>query len=97
MHEVIDLDFYRRGSGYDPALLQHFAEAHTDVSEVGRIAERSGVATLVLNHLVPADTFLVPESSWRRRAQKGFSGRVVVGSDLARIPLRSWGLSGRRS
>jgi ribonuclease BN (tRNA processing enzyme) len=87
VHEVIDLDFYRRSSGYSPALLRHFAEAHTDVAEVGPIAERSGVSTLVLDHLVPADTFLVSDASWRRRAQKGFSGRVVVGGDLARIPL----------
>jgi ribonuclease BN (tRNA processing enzyme) len=87
VHEVIDLDYYRNSSGYSEALLAHFAAAHTDVTEVGPIAERCGVRTLVLNHIVPADTFLVSDASWRRRAAKGFSGRVVVGNDLARIAL----------
>ncbi|MEV6793108.1 MBL fold metallo-hydrolase [Streptomyces sp. NPDC051320] len=87
VHEAIDLDFYRHSSGYSQALLDHFAAAHTDVSLLGQIAERCGVSMLVLTHLVPADTYLVPNASWRRRAAKGFSGRVVVGNDLDRIPL----------
>jgi ribonuclease BN (tRNA processing enzyme) len=88
VHEAIDLDFYRRSAGYSQALLEHFAQAHTDVDRIGHIAQQCAVSTLVLTHLVPADTFLVPDASWHRRAQEGFSGRVVVGNDLDRIPLR---------
>ncbi|WP_146074957.1 MBL fold metallo-hydrolase [Streptomyces sp. Ru73] len=95
VHEVIDLDFYRNSTGYGQALLDHFAAAHTDVTLIGPLAERCGVATLVLTHLVPADTFLVSDASWRRRAQRGFSGRVVVGNDLDRIPLRRHRAGGR--
>ncbi|MFG2226511.1 MBL fold metallo-hydrolase [Streptomyces sp. NPDC048644] len=88
VHEAIDLDHYRNSSGYSQAVLEHFANAHTDVTRVGTIAERCGVSTLVLTHLVPADSFLVSDASWRHRAQRGFTGRVVVGNDLDRIPLR---------
>ncbi|WP_405912937.1 MBL fold metallo-hydrolase [Streptomyces sp. NBC_00963] len=87
VHEVIDLDFYRNSTGYSEALLHHMAAAHTDVTEVGPLARRCGVHTLVLTHITPADTFLVPHDSWRRRAQQGFHGRVLVGNDLDRIRL----------
>ena len=87
VHEVIDLDFYRNSTGYSEALLHHMAAAHTDVTEVGPLAQRCGVHTLVLTHITPADTFLVPHGSWRRRAQRGFHGRVLVGNDLDRIRL----------
>lgn len=60
VHEVIDLDFYRNSTGYSEALLHHMAAAHTDVTEVGPLAQRCGVHTLALTHITPADTFLVP-------------------------------------
>ncbi|WP_328529190.1 MBL fold metallo-hydrolase [Nocardioides sp. NBC_00368] len=57
---------------------QHLINAHTTIDEVGPIAEAAGVRTLVLNHLVPANW---PEHKFHR-AQKNFSGLVVVGRDL---------------
>lgn len=57
---------------------QHLISSHTTIDEVGPIAEAAGVGTLVLNHLVPANW---PEHRFRR-AQKRFSGLVVVGRDL---------------
>ncbi|SPC21711.1 hypothetical protein CO2235_MP60063 [Cupriavidus oxalaticus] len=45
---------------------------------MGAVAQASGVKTLVLSHLAPADS---SEGRWRR-AQKGYSGRAVVGKDL---------------
>ena len=52
--------------------------AHTPVEEVGKIAEAAQVSTLVLNHIVPGNAHaddLAP-------AQRGFSGRLVIGEDL---------------
>jgi ribonuclease BN (tRNA processing enzyme) len=81
------------------ARLNHLLTAHTLIEQVGRVAERAGVATLVLNHLVPG---YLPERRWRE-AQRGFSGRLVVGRDLDEIavgrrtvrrPARSWLPSG---
>ena len=55
--------------------------AHTSVGEVGAIAERAGVDTLVLSHLVPSDGRATGE--WESLVQPGFpSGKVVCGVDL---------------
>jgi hypothetical protein len=59
VHEVIDIDSYERFLGLPPALLEHLRESHTDVTELGPLAERADVDTLVLTHLVPADPLLV--------------------------------------
>lgn len=87
VHEVIDIDFYKSADLSD-ALLDHLRVSHTDVTEIGPLAEQAGVDTLVLTHLVPANPALVSTGSWQRRAGKGFSGRVVVGEDLQSLPLR---------
>ena len=59
--------------------------AHTPVEEVGKIAEAAQVSTLVLNHIVPGNAHaddLAP-------AQRGFSGRLVIGEDLLQLGLGS--------
>jgi ribonuclease BN (tRNA processing enzyme) len=87
VHEVLDFEFYA-GLGLPPALLEHFRQAHTGNTEVGALAERAGVRTLVLSHLVPSDPRWVSDELYRQKARQGFSGRVQVGNDLDRIPLR---------
>jgi ribonuclease BN (tRNA processing enzyme) len=82
VHEVIDIDFYERFLGLPPALLEHLRESHTDVTELGPLAERADVDTLVLTHLVPADPLLVSDRQWRRNVGRGYGGRVLVGNDL---------------
>ena len=91
VHEAIDLEYFRTGQQVPPALLEHLRESHADVEMLGALAQRAGVGTLVLNHLVPGNPELVARSTWLRRAQKGFRGRVVVGGDLVEIPVRSRG------
>ncbi|MFD7919875.1 MBL fold metallo-hydrolase [Streptomyces sp. NPDC059740] len=83
VHEAIDLDA-QAAAGAPPGLLAHLRESHTDVDALGPLAERAGVGTLVLTHLMPS---AVPARRWARRAGRGFRGRVVVGTDLARIAL----------
>lgn len=90
VHEVIDEGWVRGRYGAGPlspaqdSLINHHLTAHTPVSEVGRVvAERAGVATLVLSHLVPAHT---PHEVWQRAAE-GYSGTLIVGEDLAVIPI----------
>ncbi|WP_235079476.1 MBL fold metallo-hydrolase [Amycolatopsis orientalis] len=60
------------------ARFHHLINAHTTIEQVGAIAEAAGVPTLVLNHLVPGNR---PEHTWLR-AQRGYSGKLVVGRDL---------------
>lgn len=83
VHEAIDLDA-QKALGTPARLLARLAESHTSVDELGPLAERAGVSTLVLSHLMPTG---VPASRWRRRARRGFSGTVVAGEDLAQVPL----------
>lgn len=67
------------------AALQHLLGAHTDIAEVGPLAERAGVKNLVLNHLVPQT---LPLHEWKA-ARHGFSGELFVGQDLMEIPVGS--------
>jgi ribonuclease BN (tRNA processing enzyme) len=87
VHEVIDLPFYER-LGVPPALLEHFKQGHTLSTEIGALAQRAGVRTLVLSHLVPSNPGLMSDEEWYRTAKQGFDGELVVGNDLDRIPLR---------
>lgn len=86
VHEVIDLSFYAQ-IGLTGALLDHLKESHTDLTEVGAVAEQAGVGTLALTHLVPGLPGARTMEQWRAGAQQGFSGAVVVGSDLGVLPL----------
>ena len=88
VHEVIDPAWVE--SRFDPPLDQaqqaavnHLLRSHTSIEQVGAVAERAGVGTLVLNHFVPADN---PRERWLE-AQEGFSGRLVVGEDLMEIGI----------
>jgi ribonuclease BN (tRNA processing enzyme) len=81
VHEAIDLAAF---AGAPPALLNHLAASHTDVTKVGSIAERAGVPVLALTHLAPVT---VPGGRWESQARNGYHGRVVVGTDLLTLPV----------
>ena len=86
VHEVIVTSFIHRlfptpRSAADEGLMQHLLVAHTQVEEVGAVAEAAGVKKLVLSHIVPGNATreqLLP-------AGKGFSGELVIGRDLMQI------------
>jgi ribonuclease BN (tRNA processing enzyme) len=88
VHEVIDPVWVQ--SRFEPPLdpmqqasVNHLLSSHTTIEQVGGVAERAGVGTLVLNHFVPADN---PHRRWLE-ARAGFSGRLVVGEDLMQIGI----------
>jgi ribonuclease BN (tRNA processing enzyme) len=88
VHEVIAgewvaTDFPAPRGPVEEAIYQHLVGKHTLIEDVGPIAERAGVPTLVLNHLVPATW---PVERWEE-AQKGYSGRLIVGMDLDHIGI----------
>jgi len=86
VHEVMDLATLKLG-GLKPAQLRHMEISHTDAGKLGPLAERAGVDTLVLSHLVPGAINIVPDSTWDAKVRQGYSGRVVVGRDLVRLPV----------
>ncbi|MGI8780020.1 MAG: MBL fold metallo-hydrolase [Solirubrobacteraceae bacterium] len=86
VHEVIDRRwvmslFPDPSEPRAKALIRHLLDAHTTIEDVGAVAERAEVKTLVLSHLAPANN---PDARWRK-AGKNFSGRLVVGRDLHEI------------
>ncbi|MFC5728072.1 MULTISPECIES: MBL fold metallo-hydrolase [Nocardioides] len=86
VHEVIDLQAVEQFGNLTPEQLEHHRRSHTDVTKVGPIAREAGVATLVLNHLAPS-TPAWSDAIWLAKAQQGFTGKVIVGNDLMRVPL----------
>jgi len=87
IHEVIDLDWVGSSGDVPASIIDHLAESHTDVNEIGALAETAGVKNLVLNHLVPGSPEAVTDGQWKRRAQRGYSGKVHVGRDLMAFEL----------
>jgi ribonuclease BN (tRNA processing enzyme) len=68
------------------AIRNHRASSHSAPEAVGAIAQRAGVGTLVLSHLVPGDGEL-PEESFEARARETFAGEVMCGVDLDELAL----------
>ena len=66
-------------------LREHLMVAHTLPEDVGRIAERAGVKTLVLSHFVPGDDPSITDEQWSEDVRKHFKGRIIVGKDLMEI------------
>lgn len=89
VHEVIDPDYVDRVAANLPEearepLKKHLLESHTTIEQVGRdVAEKASAKTLVLSHLVPGNN---PVEAWQR-AQEGYSGKLIVGTDLRKIPV----------
>jgi ribonuclease BN (tRNA processing enzyme) len=57
------------------------AEGHLSTDDVGKMAARAGVKTVVLTHLTwkSDDDY----TSWADDVKKHFSGKVLVAKDLA--------------
>ena len=64
------------------------AALHTDIGQVGGVAERAGVRELILSHFLPASPDAVTD--WAERAGQGFSGKTTAGHDGMRRSVRLW-------
>ncbi len=70
--------------GYDPAkFAEHVLKAHTSVADAARVAAAAGVRTLVLHHLSPGSSKIVPDTAWIAQARPHFAGEIVVAHDGA--------------
>jgi ribonuclease BN (tRNA processing enzyme) len=91
VHCVADLSYLER-HGTTGAELQHMAGLHTDVTEVGHIAERACVGELILSHYLPAEPDAISEGEWAARTGTTFRGTTTAGRDgLRRVIGRSAG------
>ena len=87
VHQVADLAYLER-HGVTGEALRRMAALHTDVSEVGSVAERAGVHELILSHYLPADLDAISEAEWAERAGRGFTGTTTAGRDGLRKTLQ---------
>jgi ribonuclease BN (tRNA processing enzyme) len=89
VHHVADLGYLER-HGITGAALERMAALHTDVTEVGSVAERAGVRELILSHYLPAEPAAITAAEWADRAGKGFRGTTTAGRDgLRRVLTRA--------
>jgi ribonuclease BN (tRNA processing enzyme) len=86
VHQVADLDYLKR-HGINDAELARLAALHTDVTQVGSVAERARVRELILSHYLPAHPDAISEAEWAGRAGRGFSGTTTAGRDGLRRTL----------
>jgi ribonuclease BN (tRNA processing enzyme) len=86
VHHVADLG-YLEHHGTDRPELERMAALHTDITQVGAVAERARVRELILSHYLPADPGAISEAEWARRAGQGFSGTTTAGRDGLRRTL----------
>lgn len=87
--DVVVHEAFRRGAAAgtvsDPAAL---AAYHADTIELGAMAARAGVGTLVLTHCIPPPDTEADEREFVEEVRTGgFGGRVVVASDLTAVEL----------
>jgi ribonuclease BN (tRNA processing enzyme) len=66
-------------------LREHLMSSHTLPEDVGKIAAKAEVKTLVLSHFVPGDDASITDEQWAEGVRKHFKGRIVVGKDLLEI------------
>jgi ribonuclease BN (tRNA processing enzyme) len=86
IHQVADLNYLKR-HGTDDAKLARMPALHTDVTQVGDVAERARVREPILSHYLPADPAVITEAEWAQRAGYGFSGTTTAGWDGPRRTL----------
>jgi ribonuclease BN (tRNA processing enzyme) len=66
-------------------LKKHLLDSHSTTEQVGEVAAKAGVKTLVLSHLVPGDDPKITDEMWTADVRKHFKGEIIVGRDLMEI------------
>ncbi|MFI6350429.1 MBL fold metallo-hydrolase [Streptomyces sp. NPDC050560] len=84
VHEAINV----QGWSGPPAVADHLVRGHVEVQDVGRVAQSADVDRLVLSHIGDMAQQPLDPRKWQRWAQRGYGGRVLVGSDLDAVSLR---------
>jgi ribonuclease BN (tRNA processing enzyme) len=66
-------------------LRDHILASHSTPEDVGKIAAKAGVKTVVLTHYVPGDDDSITDAQWTEGVRKYFQGKVIAGKDLMEI------------
>ncbi|MFC7449866.1 MBL fold metallo-hydrolase [Rhodococcus daqingensis] len=86
VHESVNIE----GSQLSTAAKDHMIQSHTQVQEVGSVAERADVPKLVVSHVADfgPTTPNLDMTQWTNWAKQGYSGDVIIGNDLQTITVR---------
>ena len=74
VHQVADLGYLER-HGITGAALERMAALHTDVTEVGGVAERARVRELILSHYLPAEPDAITDAEWANAPGRASAGQ----------------------
>ncbi|WP_290658364.1 MBL fold metallo-hydrolase [Kocuria sp.] len=97
IHEVVHpaaLEELSRGTNA-PSIRQHMLDSHTMLEDVGGIAQRAGVHTLVLSHMIPHTGISADE--WLDPVRASFTGQSIIGHDLDRLRVHHGTVTHTRS
>lgn len=85
VHEAINLE----GGQLPDAARDHMVQSHTEVQQVGTVAQRAGAPKLVLTHMADFAAGIdgLDPKQWHQWAKRGYGGDVIVGSDLQTITV----------
>ncbi|MFH9981991.1 MBL fold metallo-hydrolase [Streptomyces sp. NPDC017179] len=83
VHEAISVE----GLDAPAVFVDHLLQSHVEVQKIGPIAQRAGVDMLVLSHISEVARNPIDVHKWKKWAQRGYDGKVIVGEDLQRIKL----------
>jgi ribonuclease BN (tRNA processing enzyme) len=87
VHEVMHLPSIDKLIAAEPnavRLHEHLLAAHTTCEQLGVVAQKAGVKTLVLSHFVPGGIVL-DDATWTDPVRANFTGQIIVGRDLLEI------------
>ena len=88
VHEVMHVPSIEKLIAAEPnakTLREHLLASHTTTEQVGEVATKARVKTLVLSHFVPGGYPFLRDDVWLEDVEKHFSGRIIVGKDLLEI------------
>ncbi|KXF51371.1 hypothetical protein AXA44_01390 [Rhodococcus sp. SC4] len=74
-------------SGLTEEIIDHHRKSHVFVEDVGPIAQKANVPSLVLSHIEETGGRTIDAQVWSTEAQRGYDGTVTVGEDLMTIPV----------
>jgi ribonuclease BN (tRNA processing enzyme) len=90
VHEIMDIEPMMARITKLPnfeSIYNHLKSSHSTGDDVGDVATRSGVKTVVLSHHVPGEGSF-GEEKWEASVRPYFDGEVVCGVDLDEFSLR---------
>jgi ribonuclease BN (tRNA processing enzyme) len=84
--------------GTPPKLAENLLGSHTNVTQLGVIAQQAGVRALALNHLISLNPLVaypppIIPATWIAPIRKQYTGPVYVGQDLMRFTITSSGIT----